>query len=109
MSSISAMTKKMAKPPSWNAMGTGTDNNVAAIYALDSNNVYVGGAFTNAGGVGTIGIAKWDGINWSAMGTGLTGNTPIGIAIHAYANNVYVGGRFTRAGGLTVNNIAVWK
>ena len=46
MSSISAMTKKMAKPPSWNAMGTGTDNNVSAIYALDSNNVYVGGAFT---------------------------------------------------------------
>ena len=41
MSSISAMTKKMAKPPSWNAMGTGvsSDGSVLAIYALNSNNV----------------------------------------------------------------------
>ena len=47
MSTISAMSKKMAKPPSWSAMGGGVSGQnsyssgpiVNAVYALDANNL----------------------------------------------------------------------
>ncbi|MCF7730212.1 MAG: hypothetical protein K9N23_00930 [Akkermansiaceae bacterium] len=42
--------------------------------AVDSNgDLYVGGAFSFAGGVRTNNIAKWDGNRWSALGEGIGG------------------------------------
>jgi hypothetical protein len=38
----------------------------------DGNVVYVGGAFTNAGGVAARKIAQWNGSSWSAIGGGIT-------------------------------------
>jgi hypothetical protein len=88
----------------------GCNNSVNAI-AIDSatNNVYVGGDFTAAGGISAIYIAKWDGTIWSPLGSGILGSFVTSIAIDSATNIVYVGGSFVQAGLVLVNNIAKWN
>ncbi|MBN1812466.1 MAG: hypothetical protein JXA14_11555, partial [Anaerolineae bacterium] len=93
----------------WSALGTGTDAPVHTI-AVSGSNVYVGGNFTNAGGVANTNyIAKWDGSEWSALGTG-TDDDVRSIAVSG--SDVYVGGEFTSAGTCTsasgCNHVAKW-
>jgi hypothetical protein len=79
----------------WSALGLGANNAVFAI-TTESNNVYAGGDFSavmNNGGfsVAATRIARWDGTNWSAMGSGL------GDQVHALAmfgGELYAGGGF---------------
>jgi hypothetical protein len=86
-------------------MGTGVNNRVKAI-VVSGSTVYVGGWFTTAGGSPASKIAKWDGSNWSSLGTGLNGNCNA-LALDG-SGNLYAGGAFTTAGGVTVNRIAKW-
>jgi hypothetical protein len=96
-----------ANTSTWHTMGTptnGTNSVVSAIAVLDASNVFVGGSFTSAGGTtGRNYIAKWDGTNWNAMGSG------VGAVVNAIAvldaSNVFVGGNFTSPG----NRIARWN
>lgn len=67
--------------------------------------VYVGGAFTQAGGVAVNRIAKWDGTSWSPLGSGLNDEV---WAIAVRGTEVYVGGAFTQAGGAPAHRIAKW-
>jgi hypothetical protein len=66
----------------------------------------VGGDFIMAGGISVYGIAKWDGTNWSALGSGM--DNPDVYALAVSGSNVYVGGGFTTAGGGPANSIAKW-
>jgi hypothetical protein len=50
-------------------------------------------------------IAKWDGVNWSAVGTGM--DTSV-FALGVYNGELYAGGLFTQAGGVTAKHIAKW-
>jgi len=107
---------------SWSALGsgvTGVTNSFLGThpsvncFAFDSrNNLYVGGYFNNAGGVSVNNIAKWDGNNWSALGSGITNainfSTSVNSLVFDSSNNLYVGGYFNNAGGVEVNNIAKW-
>jgi len=69
---------------------------VAAITAAGTD-IYVGGDFTDAGGLSTADyIAKWDGSAWSAISGGLNGRT---TAITIHQQDVFVGGYFTDADG----------
>ena len=56
----------------WSGLGPGIDIG-PGIYAISINqsngDVYIGGSFTSVGGVSAINIAKWDGTNWSGLGT----------------------------------------
>jgi len=88
----------------WEPLSTGTNNTVWTI-ACSGGNVYVGGDFTNAGGVAANYIAKWNGNSWSAMGIG-TNNSVYAIACSG--DDVYVGGAFTQAGGASAAHIARW-
>ncbi|MBL9120462.1 MAG: hypothetical protein JNL80_11175 [Phycisphaerae bacterium] len=110
---------------SWSSLGAGSangvDNGVSALtvfddLAGDGPALYVGGAFTNAGGVFAKYIAKWNGTSWSALGAGSTnGTTGTVWALAATADGadggpaLYAGGFFTSAGGATVNNVARWN
>jgi hypothetical protein len=72
---------------------------------IDRGALYVGGLFTNAGNVPALNVARWDGINWSALGSGI----PFLVTSMASdGSNVYVGGAFTNAGGVIATNIARW-
>jgi len=90
---------------------------VVAALAIDgTGNVYVGGTFTNAGGAAATNIARWDGTNWSGVGSGIPtptfGPPSRGSVVDALAvsgtGTLYAGGLFTNAGGIVASNIAKW-
>jgi len=95
----------------WQNLGTGLPGLNGPVYAIaiSGNDVYVGGRFTNAGGVsGANNLARWDGSQWHAVG-GTNAITGTVYAIAVSGNDVYVGGTFTNAGGVSgANRIARW-
>jgi hypothetical protein len=94
----------------WYNLGSGVNRNanVFAI-AVNGSDVYIGGSFTNAGGVTANRIAMWNGANWSSLGSG-TANGLNGTVLSLAVNgtDVYVGGSFANAGGTVVRGIAKW-
>ncbi|WP_448540453.1 beta strand repeat-containing protein [Roseiflexus sp.] len=88
----------------WNRVGganaiSGDFRTVVRVIVLSGSDVYVGGNFTNAGGVsGANNIARWDGTNWNAVGGASAINDNV-YAVAISGENVYVGGDFTKAGG----------
>jgi len=91
-------------------------NALAAFDDGDGPALYVGGNFTNAGGVSASRIAKWDDSSWSALETGVDGvlfGVPTVEALEVFDDGtgpaLYAGGRFGSAGGVSVNNIARWN
>ncbi len=80
----------------WQSLGTGITGASQYIFAMRfdaAGNLYVGGSFTTCGGVACANIAKWDGANWSPLGSG-TSNWVRDILI-APDGTVYVCGEFT--------------
>jgi len=76
---------------SWSDVGE--FNNYGAYTLLSiGNELYVGGLFTEAGGVNAKNIAKWDGSTWSSLGNGTSGYVN---ALAADANSIYASGSFT--------------
>ncbi len=64
-----------------------------------------GGDFTIAGGVACNCIARWDGSQWQALGTGMNGAVR---ALTVFNGELVAGGSFTTAGGVPCNRIARW-
>ncbi|MCI0477820.1 MAG: hypothetical protein L0Y55_16380 [Anaerolineales bacterium] len=91
--------------PTWQALGTGTNNTVYAL-AISGSDVYAGGTFTTAGSNPANYIAKWNGTAWSALGTG-TDSVVFALAISG--GDIYAGGVFTTAGGNPANRIAKYN
>lgn len=81
----------------------GTNNEIRSLDIDGNNNLYIGGNFDTAGGVSTSRIAKWNGTNWTALGSGTSGFVQ---AIEIVNGFLYAGGNFNLAGGSTVNRIA---
>ena len=103
---------------SWSTFGTGLTGSSASstvnAIAVNGTNVYVAGTFTNASGLYVPGVAKWNGIAWSGLGSGLTNsvapNTPgTGAALALTGNDLYVGGSFTSAGDKPSMFIGRWN
>lgn len=68
--------------------------------------LYAGGLFFIGGDVLASNIAKWDGAQWHAMGTGTSGRV---LALAVYNNELIAAGEFISAGGQPANNIARWN
>ncbi len=71
-----------------------------------SGNLYVGGNFTVIGNTAANCVAKWNGTNWTALGSGLNGGV---IALAVSGNTLYAGGTFTNVGGGQTSYIAQWN
>ncbi|MBO2009353.1 hypothetical protein [Hymenobacter negativus] len=99
----------------WSSLGTGAGNgvdNLVNVLAVSSSGaVYVGGGFTQAGGLAANRVAKWNGTAWSSLGTGASNGVNSGVNALAVASNgdVYIGGYFSQAGGVTANSVAKWN
>ena len=83
----------------WTSLGSlnGANGQVNVIAADGIGNVYIGGTFTIVGNALASSVAMWNGSNWSAVGSGLAGeSTPI-YAMTFWRSNLYIGGSFTVA------------
>ena len=94
----------------WEALGSGLNGAALAMVVSPFDGcLYVGGAFTQAGGVAdTAYIAKWDGSVWTPLGSGLSA----GVTSLAFGpdGTLYAGGLFTNAGGVAAADyIAKWN
>lgn len=91
---------------SWSALGSGAsgsgslNSNVLALAAIGGD-LYVGGSFTNVNNEGSglaagDRIAKWDGSEWSALGSGAAGDGALTSgqvnALAVIGTDLYVGG-----------------
>ncbi len=102
----------------WSALGSGGGNGVDArvrALAVMGGVVYVGGEFTQANLGAPIAaqrIARWDGVAWTALGSGGGNGVDNTVLVLEVAGGVlYAGGNFDVANvgaPITVNRIARW-
>lgn len=77
--------------------------------------VFVGGIFSEAGGIAVGNIAQWNETEetWRGLGLGISSRNPDDVpfvrAIAATEQCVFVGGKFDQAGGEATRNIAAWN
>jgi hypothetical protein len=72
--------------------------------------LFVAGQFAGAGGVIVNHVAKWNGVNWSSLASGITGQLVFALEVHDDGNGaaLYAGGNFSAAGGVPASNLARW-
>ena len=77
-------------------MGSGVDSYVIAL-TLKDGTLYMGGAFTTAGGGAADDsyVAAWNGTTWSSLGAGV--NSLVN-ALATHDDTLYVGGNFDDTG-----------
>lgn len=101
----------------WSALGSGVNDWVFGLAVFDppgpiGPGLYVGGFFTTAGGVSANRMARWNGVNWSSLGTGLN-DAAFSIVVHddglGGGPALYAAGGFTSAGGMTAARVAKWN
>ena len=108
----------------WSELGGGADGAVLAMFWCETPllgpALFVGGPFFSVGNAQIAGLARWDGAQWSSVGSGLgpwiLGNQVYALAFTMYDDDgpgprapaLYVGGRFKYAGGVEVRNIGRW-
>lgn len=104
----------------WSDVGGGVGGNnpyVRAFEVYDDGNgpaLIVGGNFTSAGAgeLTTIRVAKWDGVEWSAMGDGFGGINPWVTSFKVFDDRtgpqLFACGKFTMSGETVVKKIARW-
>jgi trimeric autotransporter adhesin len=103
----------------WSTVGTGIittpfgSGGVNALAVHDEGGgpaLFAGGSFTTAGGVSANSVARWNGVAWSALGTGLNG-TATSLASYDDGSGpaLYASGFLSNAGGTPVVGIARWS
>lgn len=97
----------------WDGAFYGIGPDQASVFAMavaPNGDLYVGGNFTQIGGIEANGVARWDGARWWSLGEGvspLPGHAVSAIAIDS-SGSVWVGGDFTTAGGKPIELLARW-
>jgi len=95
----------------WSAFGPGPYPTNLRLATTANGDVYVGGKFSSIAGVAATNVARWDGSNWSALGSGVDGplsyKVVADIAVLA-GGDIVVTGAITQAGGAAANGIARW-
>ncbi len=110
-----ASAENMAKwnGNSWSPVGAGLPGGFVIALAsfsggpLSRPELYAGGYFAVAGSPYSQHIAKWDGVSWSAIGSG-TNDSVAALAVFddGTGPSIYVGGGFLTAGGGAASKIA---
>jgi hypothetical protein len=95
----------------WSAIGITGSGDINAFSVFDPGTgprLYAGGTFSNVGGVTINRLAQYDGVTWSAVGTGPLAPGII-FCMTTYndgaSNALYIGGSFTSISGTAANRI----
>lgn len=94
----------------WSALGSGItgDGSSPAFISeivVRGNEVYVGGNFSAAGGNPAKSIARWNGSQWSTLGSGIDGTVN---ALKFFRGRLYVGGSFSGADDVNSSGVIYW-
>ena len=104
----------------WSALGSGLPTGYTLVDDLavfddgngDGPALYATGNFSSVGGVPASQIARWNGSNWSALGSGVNSEDARCLAVFddgtGSGASLFVGGVSVSAGGVPVNGIARW-
>jgi hypothetical protein len=92
--------------PSFIQIATSINGRINGLDIDLNNNLFLAGQFTLIGSSSISYSAKWNGIGWSGLGTGI--NNFGQVAKTDLDGNVYFGGIFTSAGGISSNLVAKW-
>jgi hypothetical protein len=114
----------------WQPFGSyssnGTNNGILSLATFDDDGsgphspaLYVGGSFTRVGDTQANYIAKWDGLEWSSLSSGV-GDSQFGWGVYALCSydpddggpapaKLIAGGDFSTAGGISAYGIAQWN
>ena|SRR6218665_1394975 len=85
-------------------------NNGVFCFAEHSNELYVGGVFSNIGSLTVKGVATWNGTTWNNLGSfpyNSTWGLPYVMCLAFYSGELYAAGNFPDNTG-AVMNIAKW-
>ncbi|MFM9995136.1 MAG: hypothetical protein ACKVU4_04980, partial [Phycisphaerales bacterium] len=107
----------------WSALGTGiypAGVNATTVYDDDGPGprlpgLYVVGYPQIAGGTVVNGVARWDGVNWEGLGSGLAGSPVNSLGVFdedgpgPQHDTLFVGGAFSYAGGIPMSGLARWN
>ena len=100
----SQVSPDLAGDENWvGGFGSGTNGVVDAI-AVSGNDLYVGGAFTQAGGITANNVAVWDAIpgTWSALGSSTANGTSGTVNAMAVSGSDFSVSSCSTAGGVDV-------
>ena len=86
------------------ASSVNSGSSYQTLYA-NKDYLYLGGRFSQIDNVTCNDVARWDGNNWSAFGSGFSG--PV-YDIYTNGNDVYAGGDFVSSGNDTLWSITKW-
>ncbi len=84
-------------------VGFNCASSVAALAFATNGDLIVGGNFTQAGSLTVNHVARWDGTNWFAYGSGF--NSTVN-ALTIRGSDVFAGGNFTVSGSSNVSRVA---
>jgi hypothetical protein len=101
---------------SWSSPAGGTGGEGGLVFALavfdDGSGpaLYAAGDFSSIGGVPARNIAKWDGVVWSRLESGIEGGiSSLCVFDDGSGPALYAGGQFGTAGGKPSSCVAKWK
>lgn len=100
----------------WEALGAGVAGSVTALAVHDESDgagarLIVGGSFSIPGVANASNIARWNGVAFTPLGTGVNGVIYDAATFHDGSSSpaaLYVAGGFTAAGGQPASRIARW-
>lgn len=92
----------------WTGLAVGMGGHGVRSMAISGTDIYVSGGFQAVGGITAHRVAKWNGSQWSALGSGIPGNTNA-VLVAVAGNDLIATGDFTNAGGADASRIARWN
>jgi hypothetical protein len=97
----------------WSPFADSPNFSVFGLTVLPNGDLVAAGDFTAIGTVPALGVARWDGTNWSQLASGAGalggGNLDVLAAVSMPNGDLVVGGRFTTIGGILAQRIARWN
>lgn len=97
----------------WSGVGGGVGGATPYVFALREHegDLYIGGAFTSAGGAEANRVAKWNGTNWSPLGGGVRGDTVYSYvtSLAFLGSELYAGGTFSRVDDQVIPFLVRWN